>query len=90
MKGTVMRTEIMQMSNDELNELTRLIKTRREILSLEAKSMFAVGDKVTFIRKSGTVYIGVIYKVNRKRIDVKTDKGRWNVPPTMLTLIKGE
>ena len=52
--------------------------------------MFSVGDKVTFKRKNGTVYIGVIYKVNRKRIDVKTDKGRWNVPPTMLTLIKGE
>ena len=85
-----MRTEIMQMSNDELNELTRHIKTRREILSLEAKSMLSVGDKVTFKRKNGTVYIGVIYKVNRKRIDVKTDKGRWNVPPTMLTLIKGE
>ena len=85
-----MRTEIMQMSNDELNELTRHIKTRREILSLEAKSMLSVGDKVTFKRKDGTVYIGVIYKVNRKRIDVKTDKGRWNVPPTMLTLIKGE
>ena len=85
-----MRTEIMQMSNDELNELTRHIRTRREILSLEAKTMFAVGDKVTFKRKDGTVYIGVIYKVNRKRIDVKTDMGRWNVPPTMLTLIKGE
>ena len=85
-----MRTEIMQMNNDELNQLTSLIKTRREILSLEAKSQFAVGDKVTFKRKNGTVYIGVIYKVNRKRIDVKTDKGRWNVPPTMLTLIKGE
>ena len=85
-----MRTEIMQMNNDELNQLTRHIKTRREILSLEAKSMFSVGDKVTFKRKNGTVYIGMIYKVNRKRIDVKTDKGRWNVPPTMLTLIKGE
>ena len=85
-----MRTEIMQMNNDELNELTSLIRTRREILSLEAKSMFSVGDKVTFKRKNGTVYIGVIYKVNRKRIDVKTDSGRWNVPPTMLTLIEGE
>ena len=85
-----MRTEIMQMSNDELDELTRLIRTRREILSLEAKTMFAVGDKVTFKRKDGTVFIGVIYKINRKRIDVKTDKGRWNVPPTMLTLIEGE
>ena len=85
-----MRTEIMQMNNNELNELTSLIRTRREILSLEAKTMFSVGDKVTFKRKDGTVFIGVIYKINRKRIDVKTDKGRWNVPPTMLTLIKGE
>ena len=85
-----MRTEIMQMNNDELNQLTSLIKTRREILSLEAKSQFAVGDKVTFKNRGGVVYIGVIYKINRKRIDVKTDKGRWNVPPTMLTLIKGE
>ena len=85
-----MRTEIMQMNNDELNELTSLIRTRREILSLEAKTMFAVGDKVTFKRKDGTVFIGVIYKINRKRIDVKTDKGRWSVSPTMLTLIKGE
>ena len=83
-----MRTEIMQMNNDELNQLTSLIKTRREILSLEAKSQFAVGDKVTFKNRSGVVYIGVIYKINRKRIDVETDKGRWNVPPTMLTLIK--
>ena len=85
-----MRTEIMQMNNDEQNELTRHIRTRREILSLEAKSKLSVGDKVSFKRKDGTVFIGVIYKVNRKRIDVKTDKGRWNVPPTMLTLIKGE
>ena len=90
MKGAVMRTEIMHMNNYELNELTSLIRTRREILSLESKSMFSVGDKVTFKRKDGTVFIGVIYKINRKRIDVKTDKGRWNVPPTMLTLIKGE
>ena len=85
-----MRTEIMQMNNDELNELTSLIRTRKEILSLEAKSTFAVCDKVTFKRKDGTVFIGVIYKINRKLIDVKTDKGRWNVPPTMLTLIEGE
>ena len=85
-----MRTVVMQMNNDELNELSNLIRTRREILSLEAKSKFSVGDKVSFKRKDGTVFIGVIYKVNRKRIDVKTDKGRWNVPPTMLTLIEGE
>ena len=52
-----MRTEIMQMNNDELNELTSLIRTRREILSLEAKSQFVVGDKVTFKRKDGTRYM---------------------------------
>ena len=71
-----------------MTQKQKLFKTRREILSLEAKTMFAVGDKVTFKRKDGTVFIGVIYKINRKRIDVKTDKGRWNVPPTMLTLIE--
>ena len=46
-------------------------------------SQFNVDDKVEF-DNNGTIVKGRITKVKIKRVSVKTDQGKWDVPATLL------
>ena len=76
---------IRNANNEEITELTELIKIRKEILSQHKMNSMEVGDKVFFISKGKKVQ-GTIRKKNIKRLVVDTEQGGWNIPASMLTL----
>ena len=86
------------MKDDELDSIIKLIqlathkqlgiiieqvKLQREILNKRKITQFNVDDKVEF-ESNGRIVKGTIIKVKIKRISVKTDEGKWDVPATML------
>ena len=74
---------IYKVTYEVLNSITKMIKARREILNKISINKFALNDKVEF-ENNGTKVTGTISKIKIKRIAVKTDKGTWDVPATML------
>jgi len=83
----IVKTTIFNADNKEINEIAELIKIRKEMLSKQKMNEMKVGDKVFFMSKGSKVN-GTIRKKNIKRIVVDTDKGGWNVPASMLTLVE--
>ena len=86
------------MKDDEIDKIIRLIpvathkqlqtiigqiKIQREMLNKKKISQFNVDDKVEF-DNNGTIIKGRITKVKIKRVSVKTDEGKWDVPATLL------
>jgi len=76
---------IYKVTYDELNSISKMIKTRRDILNKLSISKFKLEDTVEFIHK-GRKIKGTIAKIKIKRISVKTDEGRWDVPANVLDL----
>ena len=63
------------------------IRAHRELERLIARSVFRVGDKVSFIYE-GLSYIGTLSKKNPKTILVHTDHHRtWKISPHLLSKI---
>jgi Mor family transcriptional regulator len=83
----IVKTTIFNADNEEINEIAELIKIRKEMLSKQKMNEMKVGDKVFFMSK-GSKINGTIRKKNIKRIVVDTNKGGWNVPASMLTLVE--
>jgi|TARA_Y100000034_G_scaffold120287_1_gene163027 dsDNA-specific endonuclease/ATPase MutS2 len=83
--------EIMQMDAGNIEQVINAVRGRREMLSIRAKAKFRVGDRVKFFSsKRQEEIVGTVHKINRKKIQVSVGIATWTVPPTMLTLIKGE
>ena len=80
------KATIFSSDREEINAIVELIKIRKEILSKEKMSEMKVGDKVSFFHK-GAKIIGTIRKKNIKRLVVDTERGGWNIPPSLLTLV---
>ena len=84
--------EILQADRNDLNRIIEAVKSRREMLALQAKAQFAVGDRVSFpTRKRGTgKVIGIIQKINRKNLVIDEDvRGsgfgtRWTIHPSLV------
>lgn len=76
-------TTIYQVNFEELNSITKMIKKRREILNKISIAKFKLEDSVEFIH-NGRKIKGTIAKIKIKRISVKTDEGRWDVPANLL------
>ena len=78
------------LSVEELREINHqvveMLKTKRNIASLEKRDMFQKGDLVvTTGRKSGELGVGVIHKVNRTQAIVSFGKfGMYNVPMNII------
>ena len=83
---------IRSADNDTLNAMIKEINSRRSALQKEIGSTFAVGQNVEFTGKRGETVRGMILKINRKTIIVKTHfvkKGKdhsntWRVSPSLL------
>jgi hypothetical protein len=72
-------------TNDECNQLAEAIKYRRSRLTEEKKDDLFPGLDVKFTHsRNGRVYTGVVEKINRKFVIVRTQTQSWRVPATML------
>ena len=72
-------------TNDELNMLGNAIRYRRSLLTEEKKDDLFVGLHVKFSNsRNGRVYTGIVEKINRKFVIVRTPTQTWRVPANML------
>jgi hypothetical protein len=80
---------IMQMDTDDIEHVINAVRSRRDMLSIKAKSKFRLGDRVKFFsRKNHGEVEGTVNKINRKKIQVTVGAVTWTVPPTMLERIE--
>ena len=75
---------IKSADNETLNVIITQINRRRSALQEEAIDNFVVGQDVEFTKKDGGIVQGVVQKINRKSIHVKTDLVLWKVSPSLL------
>jgi len=86
-----MNIDIDKLSKGELLELNHRIVERLKYLSeretLELSRKFRVGDEVEF-RSGETMTRGMVIRINRKTLSIRTREGRWNIPPQFLRKVK--
>lgn len=81
---------IRQMGEEDLRYLNRLIAERLKLISQARSTVllarFSVGDRVGFQTSTGEKKTGIILKLNKKTVTIRTDdEQRWNVYPGFLT-----
>ena len=85
-----MPIDIEKLSVEELIELNKRVVRRIEYLhSLKTRAhldRFEVGDRVTF-QSDGRIVEGIVTRVNRKTLSVRTKDTRWNIHPRFVTKI---
>jgi len=79
---------ISTMEKDDLKVASELMKERWDYLSRLEKYKFKVGDKVRFEGHGGKVETGIVIKIMKKNIRVKTDTLRWDVAPSLLEKVE--
>ena len=85
----VMQAIMSMDSIDKLKEMQSVIRDRIDSISFRIGRQLYPGDKVKVTSRSGKEY-GHVIKVNRTRAVVNLDKGKYNVPLSMITLENGE
>jgi len=82
MLSNAVKSEISNMSSDDLNALVPLIKNRRQVLTLTAAAKLEVGQPVYFAGKYGATVRGHITAIKRggKLLVRATDGLTWRVP----------
>ena len=80
------KSGVLGLDNNELNDIVSTINYRRKELNRQVKNQFSVGDVVWFNSRKGTKIEGEITKINRKNIVVSQDNSyvSWNVTPSLL------
>ena len=81
-------TEILQgaFTNEQLDSIQDAIKFARSRIAQRNIFTMRTGSNVQFTStKNGMVYKGVVEKVGRKFVVVRTAQGGWRVPANMLT-----
>jgi len=84
---------IKSLGRDELLYINRLVVERLKLLSqarsTEAMARFNVGDMVEFTGNDGRPMRGMIFKLNKKTVSLKTTEGQqWNVAPQLLREVR--
>jgi len=84
---------IKSLGRDELLYLNRLVVERLKLLSqaesTQVMSRFNVGDLVEFTANDGKPVRGIIFKLNKKTVSLKTTEGQqWNVAPQLLREVR--
>lgn len=86
-----MEFDIDRLSRQELLELNHRIVERLKYLAsreaLELSKKYKVGDTVEF-RGGKNMLRGVVIRINRKTMSIKTNEGQWNVHPQFLKKIE--
>lgn len=82
-----MSIDIDKLSKEQLLDLNRRIVERLKYLAardtLEVSKKFRVGDTVEFQNEESTTQ-GMVIRINRKTLSIKTKEGQWNVPPQFV------
>ena len=85
-----MTMDIEKMSVPELIELNKRIVRRIEYLhSLKTRARldrFEVGDRVSF-QSDGRAVEGLVVRVNRKSLSIRTKDTHWRIHPGMVTKV---
>lgn len=74
-------------TNEELNELTSLMKMRRQQLAKAVVRNVVKGDNVTFTSRN-RIYNGTVAEVKIKNLIVETQYGRYRVPAAMVKVFQ--
>ena len=81
---------IMSMDDiDKLKEMQSVIRDRIDSISFRIGRQLYPGDRVKVTSRSCKEY-GHVIKVNRTRAVVNLERGKYNVPFSMITLENGE
>jgi len=84
--------DIEKLSLEELFDLNkRVVRRIRYLHSLKTRAQldqFEVGDRVSF-QSDGRAVEGIVVRVNRKTVSVKTRDSHWTIPPKFLTRMPG-
>lgn len=75
---------IMNASKEDVEAIYSALKYKHSKEIRSATSKFSVGDKVSFIGRNGTKIVGIVDRINRKTVSIKTDVGMWRVTSTLL------
>lgn len=82
----------MNIENLTLSELRDLnkrvcaaIRHKHTLEGLAVSQTLKIGDNVSFKDRYGFPITGHVSKINLKSIKVNTNRGIWNVSPTLLT-----
>ena len=76
-------------TNDQLDSIIAAIKYRRASVVKETKRSLMLGDVVKFTHpKTGCTHQGNVVKIAIKNIKVRQGLTTWNVPASMLTVVK--
>lgn len=89
MKTQDVLNAIRNMNNDDLIEVIRAVKDRRNWLARSTARSLTVGDRVRFDAGRRGFVVGAVTKVNPKNILVKQDGGftTWKVQASLLEKI---
>ena len=73
-------------SIDDLDAISSAIRSRKDELYNRMKNTFKVGQQVWFLSKTKNEKIyGVVYKIDKKNIQVEVDKHNiWRCSPSLL------
>ncbi len=76
---------IKNADSETLEAMVTQLSRRRSVIEEEAADVFVVGQSVTFLTKNGQSQSGIIEKINRKSILIRTDAHKqWRVSPSLL------
>ncbi len=88
-----MSIDIDKLSKEQLLALNRRIVERLNYLAaretLEVSKKFRVGDTVEFQSEESTIQ-GIVIRINRKTLSIRTKEGQWNIPPQFLKKVTQE
>ena len=76
---------ISKCTPDELDQVSNIVKYRRDFDRQKSKNAMFVGCNVSFVHK-GVLHEGTITKINNKSVKVKVGLQIWNCSPNLLTL----
>ena len=83
-----MDIQIENLSLEELAELHDRIAHRiwelHQTKLSEKLGEFQIGDQVSF-QQEGRTIIGIVIRVNRKSLSIRSQDGHWYVPPWAVT-----
>ena len=85
---------IEKLSFNELRILNTMLVERMRLIhkagALFSMSQFTIGERVAWDGSDGLVHVGIIIRMNRKTVSVRTgDKQYWNVSPQLLRKDQG-
>jgi hypothetical protein len=78
---------VVNMSLEDIKMVNERMSLQRTFLGNSIKRTLVLGDKVSFVGRGGITVEGTVDKVKIKNVLVNTDRGRWNVPASMLTKV---